>query len=43
MKKEKEEEKKALQEREYHKPVLTKHTKLTDITAGGTYVPPNPA
>ena len=42
MKKEKEEEKKALKKRAYHKPVLTKHTKLTDITAGVTEVSPTP-
>ncbi|HJX31235.1 MAG TPA: hypothetical protein VJ624_05210 [Thermodesulfobacteriota bacterium] len=39
----KEKEKKELKKRKYHKPVVTKHKKLMDITAGGTGVPPTPA
>jgi hypothetical protein len=38
----KEKEKKELKKKAYKKPVVTKHKKLTDITAGGTYVPPTP-
>jgi len=40
MKKEKDE--KELKKRKYHKPVVTKHKKLHDITAGGS-VPPAPS
>ena len=36
MKKEKEKEKKELKKAEYSKPILTKHKKLKDITAGIT-------
>jgi hypothetical protein len=39
----KEKERKELKKRKYHKPVVTKHKKLMDITAGGTGVPPTPA